>query len=247
MMAARAGALKVTTCEMSVPLAKVASKIIQKNGYADRVTVIGKKSTRLELGQDIAEPADVLIAEVFDAGLLGEHFLPALEHARRNLLSEDAVIIPAAAKIRAMLIECRQLRRVHPIKEIAGFDLSDFDVFRPPGYLQIDLNSIQHRVLSDVFEVCRIDFTKDNPVQAHQTLSVDPTTAGICQAIVFWFDLYLDPDTIISSRAATKTNHWKQSLQFFDSDHTVRPGEPVNLAVQQTQTGIDFRLGKDSR
>jgi len=242
MMAARAGAQKVTTCEMSVPLARVAAKIIQKNGYADRVTVVAKKSTLLQIGRELPEPADVLIAEVFDVGLLGEHFLPALEHARRNLLAEDAVIIPAAAEIRAMLIECPQLRRINPIKEIAGFDLRDFDVFRPPGYLKIDLTSVQHRVLSDVIEVCRIDFTKDNPIQVRRTLSVDLKTAGICQAIVFWFDLYLDQDIIITSRADAKTNHWKQGLQFFESDHTVRPDESINLAVQRTQTGIEFRL-----
>ena len=244
MMAARAGAPKVTTCEMSVPLARVASKIIRKNGYADRVSVIAKKSTRLQLGKDISETADVLIAEVFDIGLLGEHFIPALEHARRNLVSDDAIIIPAAAKIYAMLIECPQLRRVHPIREIAGFDLSDFDVFRPPGYQQIDLNSIQHRVLSDVIEVSRIDFGMDNPAIIHQSLPINPTVEGLCQAIVFWFDLFLDRHTMISTRAESKTNHWKQSLQFFESDNSVRPGQPVNLVVRQNRTGIYFSLNQ---
>ena len=242
MMAARAGAPKVTTCEMSAPLARIASKIIRKNGYADRVTVVEKKSTRLQVGPDLPEPADVLIAEVFDAGLLGEHFLPALEHARRNLLSENAVIIPAAAKISAVLIECAQLRRVHPIQEIAGFDLSDFDVFRPPGYLQIDLNTIHHQVLSDVIEVSRIDFAKDDPIQTQLTFTIEPTAAGTCQAIVFWFDLYLDQDTIISTRNGTQTNHWKQSLQFFQSDHGVRPGRLINLVCHRTKTGLDFRI-----
>jgi hypothetical protein len=244
MMAARAGAQKVTTCEMSVPRARVASKIIRKNGYADRMSVIAKKSTRIQLGKDISEPADVLIAKVFDIGLLEEHFIPALEHARRNLLSENAIIIPAAAKIYAMLIECPQLRRVHPIREIAGFDLSDFDVFRPPGYLQIDLNGIQHRVLSDVIEVSRIDFATDNLVKNHRSLPINQSAEGLCQAIVFWFDLFVDRHTIISSRAESTTNHWKQSLQFFESDNSVRPSQPENLVVLQNRTGIYFSLNQ---
>ena len=206
------------------------------------MTVIPKKSTGLHIGKDISELADVLIAEVFDIGLLGEHFIPALEHARRNLLTDDAVIIPRAAKIFAMLIECPELRRVHPIKEIAGFDLSDFDAFRLPGYQQVDLNHTPHRALSGVIEVGQIDFSNETPLQFHQSLSIEPVTSGICQAIVFSFDLYLDQDTIISSRAETKTNHWKQSLQFFESDRTVRPGEPVILEVHQSQTGIEFCL-----
>ena len=144
-----------------------------------------------------------------------------------------------------MLIECPQLRRVHPVNEIAGFDLSDFDIFRPPGYLQIDLNTIQHRILSDVSEVCRLDFTKDNSVQTHQTITINPKADGKCQAIAFWFDLYLDRHTRISTRVGSHNNHWKQGLQFFNSDCNINPTEPVYLEVQQTQTGIAFGLGKE--
>ena len=90
---------------MSKQLAAVARKVIARNGYADIIRVISEKSTQLKIGVDLLEPADLLIAEVFDNGLLGEHFLPALLHAKRNLLKDEAVIIPAAADIYAMLIE----------------------------------------------------------------------------------------------------------------------------------------------
>ena len=242
LMAARAGAPKVTTCEMVSPLANIAAKIIKKNGYADRVRVINKKSTQLQIGQDLPERADLLICEVFDIGLLGEHFLPALRHAKRNLLSENAIIVPGSAQISALLIECPELRSVNPIKDIAGFDLSDFDVFRPPGYKQIDLYKINHRVLSDQVDVCHIDFRKDNTFKVHQALSVVPTDSGMCHAIVFWFDLFLDSDTMITSRAATRTNHWKQAIQFFDKDYHFDCGQPVNLKVLFNSTGISFRL-----
>ena len=242
LMAARAGAPAVTTCEMSSPLANIASKIIQKNGYADRVGVINKKSTYLKVGKDLPEPADLLIFEVFDIGLLGEHFLPALRHAKRNLLTEDAIIIPASAKIFALLVECPELRRVNPIKHVAGFDLSDFDIFRSPGYQQVDLDKVNHRVLSDQIEVGRIDFQKDNPVQIHQVATVVPADSGICHAIVFWFDLYLDPNTMISSRAQSRTNHWKQAIQFFDKDYPFDSRQPVTLKVLYNQTGISFAL-----
>jgi tetratricopeptide (TPR) repeat protein len=42
MMAARAGARKVVTCEMCRFLAKIAEKIIEKNGFADRIRVINQ-------------------------------------------------------------------------------------------------------------------------------------------------------------------------------------------------------------
>ena len=242
MMAARAGAQEVTTCEISTPLAEVAAKIIQKNGYADHVRVINKKSTQLQLGGDLSKPADVLIAEVFDVGLLGENFLPALLHAKRNLLTKNALIIPASARIFGVLIECPELRSVNPIREIAGFDLSDFDIFRPPGYIQVDLGEINHRVLSDPIEICQMDFQKGDFLQFRRDLSVVPTSSGICHSIVFWFDLYLDCNTSISTRTGTKTNHWKQALHFFDNERRVESGQGINLIVQGGPTGLDFSM-----
>lgn len=242
MMAARAGAQKVTTCEMSAPLAKIATRTIQKNGFADRVRVIAKKSTQLQVGKDLPETADVLIAEVFDIGLLGEHFLPALRHAKRHLLRKNATIIPLAAQISALLIECPELRRVNPIKQVEGFDLSDFDIFRPPGYMQIDLNNVNHQVLSDRIDIGRIDFTSEKFVQFDRAISVEPMNSGTCHAIVFWFDLYLDRNTMITSRAGTTNNHWKQAIQFFEEDYNVIAGKPLHLRINQRETGLSFRL-----
>jgi tetratricopeptide (TPR) repeat protein len=242
MMAARAGAPKVTTCETVTPLAQTASRIIRRNGYANRIHVINKKSTQLKLGTDLAEPADVLIAEVFDVGLLGEHFWPAILHAKQNLLAENATIIPQAAKIYAVLIECPELRSVNPIKEIAGFDLSDFDVFRPPGYVQINLDDINYREISDTFEICHLDFRQEVFVPPSHALTVTPTISGTCHGIAFWYDLYLDPQTMISTRSGRKSNHWKQALQFFDTDHRVETGQPIRLTVHASQTGLSFDI-----
>jgi tetratricopeptide (TPR) repeat protein len=242
MMAARAGARKVTTCEMSKPLAAIAHKVIARNGYADIIRVIPEKSTRLKIGVELPEPADLLIAEVFDNGLLGEHFLPALLHAKRNLLKEDAIIIPAAATIYTMLIECPQLRRVNPIKNIAGFDLSDFDRFRSPGYRQICLENISYQALSDPVAVCHLDFQNDVPTSAQDNLEVRIRRTGVCQAAAFWFDLHLDKKNKISTLHGAHSNHWKQALQFFSVDLQCTAGDTVKLGVTQNLTGFEFIL-----
>jgi hypothetical protein len=242
MMAARAGARKVTTCEMVTPLAQTASRIIRKNGYGDRIQVINKKSTQLQLGTDITEPADVLIAEVFDVGLLGEHFLSALQHAKRNLLLANATIIPAAAKVYGVLIECPELRSINPIKEIAGFDLSDFDVFRPSGYMQIKIDDVNHRAISNRIEICHLDFQNEIFLPSKHTLSIKVAESGACHAIVFWFDLYLDQQTILSTRSDRKNNHWKQALQFFSTDYRLKSGQRIKLNVHRNQTGLSFSI-----
>jgi tetratricopeptide (TPR) repeat protein len=242
MMAARAGASKVTTCEMSKQLAAVARKVIARNGYADTIRVIPKKSTQLEVGTDLKEPADLLIAEVFDNGLLGEHFLPALLHAKRNLLKGGAVIIPAAATIYAMLIECSQLRRINPIENIAGFDLRDFDIFRRPGYRQINLNNLNYQPLSDPVAVCRLDFQKNVPASARYDMEIKIRQTGICHAVAFWFELYLDENTKISTLDDSHANHWKQALQFFGEDFRLPAGDSVNLTATHNMTGFSFNL-----
>jgi methylase of polypeptide subunit release factors len=242
MMAARAGARQVTTCEMEKPLADCARKIIRHNGYEDHIRVIGKKSTSLKVGagMDLDGRADVLIAEVFDVGLLGEHFLPALFHARQNLLTDDALIIPAAATIKGVLAECKQLRRVNPIQSIAGFDLSEFNLFRSPGYRQIDMVHNDYRALSDPFDVLALDFKRLSSLSQQFKIDVCSTRKGRCQAVIFWFELVLDSETIFSSRQKAGSNHWKQAIQFFDTDYPTEEKDIFQLDVKQDRTGIRF-------
>jgi tetratricopeptide (TPR) repeat protein len=244
MMAARAGARKITTCEMVKPLAGCARKIIKKNGYADRIRVVGKKSTALKVGagMDLEQKADVLIAEVFDVGLLGEHFLPALFHAKQNLLKEGAVIIPAAAKIKGILAGCDQLRRVNPIHSIAGFDLSEFNVFRSSGYRQFNMTREDYCQLSDPFDVLTFDFNGSTRLSQTVKLDVQSTANGTCHAVIFWFELLIDSKTLFSTRHQDGSNHWKQAIQFFDSDHPTVAGNKFHLEVNQNSTDLVFRV-----
>ncbi len=242
MMAARAGAKKITTCEISEVLVEIARKVIRRNGFADRVTVIPKKSTQLKIGQDLTRRADLLIAEVFDNGLLGEHFLPALQHAKQNLLQDDAVIIPAAATVYAMLLECPQLRRINPIRTVMGFDLSDFDILRSSSYRQVHLQHIDHQLLSDPIEVCRIDFQKEVPTSMQKDIKVKVGRNGLCHGVLFWFELHFDSETTLSTLNDSPSNHWKQALQFFDDNFMIKKGDEVTLGVLLKTTGLEFML-----
>src|SRR5262249_24595274 len=80
LMAARAGAAKVTTCEAVPPIAERARDIIIKNGLANRITVIPKKSTEMTVPGVMGQRAEVLITETFASGLITEGILPTIEH-----------------------------------------------------------------------------------------------------------------------------------------------------------------------
>lgn len=130
MAAARAGAT-VTTCEAVPAVAAVAAEIIARNGYADRVRVIPKMASKVHLGVDLAEPADVVIHEIFGEYLFNEGVDGALKDARERLLKPGATSIPPRAGIRFALATVDAPPR-HDIGTVEGFDLSPFNLLIHP-------------------------------------------------------------------------------------------------------------------
>ena len=77
MMAARAGAERVTAVDATPLLAEMARNIIARNGFQDRITVHTKWSLDLTVGEkgDLEAPADLVVSEVVNTGLIGEGML----------------------------------------------------------------------------------------------------------------------------------------------------------------------------
>jgi tetratricopeptide (TPR) repeat protein len=237
MMAARAGAARIVACEAIRPLAQVATRIIAQNGYSDRITVVAKRSTELAVGQDLPEPADLLISEILDAGLVGEGVMRTFRHAVGSLATPDAAVIPAGATVWGALIECLELRRVNPIGEISGFDLRPFDIFRNPAAHQtFDMEREPHRMLSDVFEMARFDFRRLPREDASRLVTPQAIADGLAHAVAFWFDLHLDPTITLSTAPGGDSKHWRQAVFFLDQDHPVRRGETLRLTVGHTDS-----------
>lgn len=108
MMAAKCGADSITACEVNkfinyydiicilylyiiqafTPMAKCAIKIIQENGFEDKIKLIHKRSTKMTIGKngDMVKKANILVTEVFDTELIGEGALSTFRHAHENLL-----------------------------------------------------------------------------------------------------------------------------------------------------------------
>jgi type II protein arginine methyltransferase len=123
MMAARAGAAEVVTCEMNPLIAETARKIIAQNGYAGRVRVVAKHSDQLDLEADLGGRADILVSEIVSNNLLGEDVLPAHERAMREFLKPDARVIPARGHVRIALAEDIRHETSY-LAQTDGFDLS---------------------------------------------------------------------------------------------------------------------------
>lgn len=243
MMAARAGARKVVTCEVNPVLARVAAESVARNGYADRVTVVPTLSTRLTVGQELPEKADVFVSELINIGMLAPRMLSVLQHARTHLVKPGAAIIPRASTVYGMLVEAPELARINPVREIEGFDMSAMDVFRSPGYQPIDLAADAHTRLSDDFTALDFDFTRSMPEADERSVEVTVTTAGTAHGVAFWFDLFMDEEVIYHSASRSRTNHWKQAITFFERPIPVNPGDRLTIVARYDANQIAFGLG----
>jgi Flp pilus assembly protein TadD/precorrin-6B methylase 2 len=241
MMAARAGAARVTACEANPALAEVAQQIVAANGLADRVAVIGHRSTLLEVGRDLPEPADVLIMENFDAVLVGEGVLASLADARRRLLKPGARVLPRRARLYAAAVEVPNLRRVNPVRQVAGFDLAGFDVLRNPAGEKVELSREEHRLLTDSFPLFDFDFREAVPGAGQKRVDVAATAKGNVQAVAIWYDLHLDDAIALTTAPGAKGNHWGQAVTFLPADIPVVPGQ--KLAAHATYAGTRLLVG----
>lgn len=242
MMAARAGARHVYTCEMHKPLVDVARETITRNGYGDKITVISKRSTDMRVGADMPEKADVFVSELINVGMLAPDMLPILQHARHSLVKPGGKILPMGATVYGMLIQADSLRQVAPIRNISGFDMSRFDQFRTPGYQVIDLAAEPHTILSEPFVAWEFDFTRTAPDMDMHALEAAVVASGTAHGVAFWFDLHLDEETTYSSLSSSRTNHWKQAVYFFGRDLKVTDGQIVNVGTSYDRTQIHFFL-----
>lgn len=249
MMAARAGAAHVTTCEVSTPIANAAKEIIEANGYADRITVINKMSTQLVVGADLPARATLLISEIVDNKVIGEGVLPTLRHAVEKLLEPGGTMIPVRARIKAMLVEAPERRKTHPLRQVCGFDLSPFERFRDPNrFVSIQIEHEALRPLSDVVTALSFDFTKP-PAQASEpnrtSLKIQASTEGLVQAVAFWLELDIDDELTVSAGTGGALNHWRQNLHVLPGDIPVKPGERLRLDIAQSDQTLKFSVRRD--
>ncbi|MFW5415265.1 50S ribosomal protein L11 methyltransferase [Nocardiopsis sp. CNT-189] len=231
LLAAEAGAEHVVSCEAEPLIAGVAREIIADNGMADRITVVEGFSTALRVGADLPRPADVLVSEIFDCGLLGEGALAAFAHAREALLAPDAAVVPGRARVWGRLVDSPELHERNHADRACGFDVSRFNRFRSLEYFSTYLDTYEHRPLTDPFPLMDFDFRTGKGDTA-AAVAPPATGGGSCHAIVVWFDLDLDGSTVLSNGPHAKGTHWRQAVQTFDRPVAVAAGERVPLLAE---------------
>ena len=208
MMASRAGACDVTACEVFQPMAFIAQKVIQRNCLQNKIKIVNKRSTEIQIPQDMSTKADILVTEIFDTELIGEGVLPTLRDAHERLLTSNAKVIPSSASVYIQLIESEKLWKMNKLK----YDNFDFDFpskFRKcagtanPHEIQINQLHPDNINLLTQYKMIKIfDFTKPyyHEGASKTSMSTDLLHIDVCgtvHAVLFWWDLNMLEDRYI--------------------------------------------------
>jgi type II protein arginine methyltransferase len=243
LMAARAGAALVTTCEMVEIVAEAAADIVARNGYGERVKVIAKKSTELQVGVDLPRPADVLLSEILGDRLLSEDVLRSTADARRRLTKPDAILIPRGVSAIARLVGGAFFAESASVGRVEGFDLTPFNRFTP-STISISMESGKFDSLSDDLEAFRFDLrqTEHGPGEARLHFSVSRT--GTCLGVLQWLRLELHDDIVFENAPAEQIapSAWRQVFHPFAAPIAVQPGQPVAVRAKHDLNNLAFAL-----
>jgi len=236
--------LSVFTCEAVPLIAETVQKIVERNGYADRITVLVKPSQAVQLGPDMPARANLLVHEIFSSELLGEHVLPAIEDAKQRLLEPGAEVLPSAASIMVALVGGDTLGRYLHVGRSFGFELGDFNAIHPkkvPLYRE-DLAPV---LLSEDVTAFRFDFRNDASFPADsRTLEIRASADGLCYGVIQWIHVELGEGVAYEnhpSRPRAVTN-WQHTIYGFGEPIPLKTGSVVSVKALHDRSRPWFEL-----
>lgn len=241
MMAARAGAKKVVTCEAVPVIAESAAKIIAANGYSERISVYPVRSTSLLVGRELPERADILLAEILSSEILGEGALDAMADARERLLKNNARIIPHSVTICGALVSSPALDQLTCVKLVEGFDLSYFNEFAP--FLITVPQGTPYDVVSDAFYPVTLLMGERLKAPTKVIFQVKAEKTGTVHGIIQWMKVALDEDTALENAPTTGagTDHWGIVFHPFSQAIEMMAGQEISLCCEIDGTSLKMR------
>lgn len=236
MLAAKAGAGHVYTCERRREVAAVAREIIEKNGLADLITVISKNAYDVRLGEDLPERADLFVAEIVDNSLLGELVLPLTELARRKFLTPDAILLPREVSAMGYLIAKGEHSSTWRMGQVMGFDLTPFNRFTPlevstyKGGVSPYKGKVKADPLSAPVMLLQLDLRVKHSAEATHKVRMVVQKEGVADGIMRWLRLDFG-DGIVFENCPPRISCWDPQIHLLPKSIMVSAGDVVEFEV----------------
>jgi type III protein arginine methyltransferase len=229
MMAARAGAREVHSCEMNPVIANVAARIVRQNGYDEQVTVHPRNSAKIDPEADLGGQADLVISEIIGKDLVCEHVLPSLRDAVKRLAKPGAQFIPCRGEIRVALAYYPKIEE-RKVGEICGFDLSEFNQLAP-ARIQMQVGDPSLVLRGEATNLFSFDFTSLEPHQERVSMDL-VATGGAANGVVQWFRLQMDAESSFeNSPGPDSSPSWMLVFFPFSSQVELDPGERLTVGA----------------
>ena len=246
MLAARAGAKHVYACEQQPMIAEAAKRVIAANGLSDKITVISKWSHNIVIGEDIPEPADVVVSEIVDSNLLGEGALATLAHAMASLAKPGARAIPESGTVRAQLVESDKLLNLWRPQQAEGFDLSAFHHFASVAHVTPnDFAACGLRPLGPTSDLFHFDFSNPSIDPDRMTTELTSAGTGTIHAVCLCFDMVLAPGISVSnglSEDAALDGHWGRTAFLLERAIPAHKGARLTITAQHDATKLSISV-----
>ena len=220
LFAAKYGATHVHGIEKA-GIARVAQKIVEKNGFADKITLHHGILEQLDLPSN---EVNLIVSEWMGYILLFESMLTSVIYARDHLLIQGGMIQPSRSRLFIVALN-ESTYNVHDVNFFAncyGFDFTSLLSY--PGDEQYDKQAIIETVQSGHLcstSACILDIemlrVKDSDLDFTSSFSLIASQAAVLGGFVFYFDCLFENSsgvihvTLDTSPYAPKT-HWKQTV-----------------------------------
>jgi protein-L-isoaspartate O-methyltransferase len=236
MMAARAGADEVITCERDPAVAEAARAVIKANGLGERIDVIEKASSDMVLGVDMSGLADLLTWDNVGSDLVSLGTLPEIEDAMRRLVRPGGSAIPARCVVKAALAEDVGWRR-RRMGNAQGFDLSPFNRLARPVYM-ITSDRPGLEVRSTAAELFAFDFSGGGPFPAEKAVRQVEGRGGAANGVVQWLEFAMSDDQVYQTGPGAESCAFGLMFHPTQEPFEAARDEAFGIGASHDRTGI---------
>lgn len=236
LFACLAGARHVYAVEQGAVM-DVARRVVDQNGYNERVTFIKDWSTNVQL----PEKANVLVTETignlgFEEGILGW-----VIDGRKRLLAPGGRVIPQAVELLAVPVESQENYDDVEVwlDDFYSFDFSSAQAVAANNLHWDDMSP--DSFLSEPAQLTRVDFEEVMSEDINGTASFVITRDGQLHGIAGWFAAELIPGIRLSNMLPNQTPSWTQGFLPLESALPVKAGDQLWVEVQTQSNAADWR------
>ncbi|MEV6522402.1 50S ribosomal protein L11 methyltransferase [Longispora sp. NPDC051575] len=231
LMAARAGAGQVVTCEANPLLAQIARGIIARAGMSHRITVVPKFSTDLVVGVDLPRRADLIVSEIVDCGLVGEGLLPTVAHARDVLLAPGGDLLPARCVLHGTVVSSPALYGLNHVESVAGFDIRLLNLVASRRHVPVRAWDRPFHQLTAPSALLALELLDGKPDDPTATVELTADLDGPAHGLLVWFEMDLGSGVTITNAPDNRSSHWEQAFVPFPSPVRVTAGDQLSVTL----------------